>query len=914
MRTKKPKTQKGISVILPFYNSQDTLLGAAKSLLDQKRSKNLQLEVLLIDNNSTDDSRKIGLALETLYPDVFRYIQCSDQGVSSARNLGLKLATREYVMFLDADDSYSLDAIQNVYDFFQKNDDKIDIVFFRRYFMYIDEQGEKTYKSHPRNNLFPKTGVYKEEEFGNKLYYMTLNIAIKNNKQQMFDTEIPYGEDMVFISNILGKNSTVGYVENAHYNYRFSGYSTINKYQSPVYNSDLLLSNMEKQFAPYLDRGEKIPKYIQSLAFNEIAWRYSSVANKLFPYHLEAEEFRVWENKFRRLLSFIDDDIILNYPTLDSFHRYSVMELKNEPIKIALFDRLDFRKKGNQIHEEKNFETVISDFKIVDNKLYIYSFLKIKLADKINCRPFVSINGVEKELNTWESISSRYKKRDKSNYFPAYKLELDLNSLSVYDSLDVYFYYKVGDEIFNIKKYYSVKNRLLDMNDQSLRFEDSTEALSENTVHGISLKWQKNFHLLITRVENDEAQEIFDSRTDEMPENIQLLRDSWSSDSQKRNVWLYVDNFNTVDNAFYQYVHDVAKEDGIERYYVYKKDFLYLARYISKHNIDMQHMNFVLYGSEEHKKLMLRTQFVLASYNEYFATVVPFTKEELLDLSDMLDFKYIYLQHGVLHAKAPQTYDVERTYIDKIVTSTDYEGDVFTNELHYDRSDLLQVGMSRFDLHSQTQTINKLPRILFAPSWRSKFVGDLNTFNEKGDRKINIEEFLHSQYFKSLSEIIQSDQLNRFLDKRGLELDIKLHPIFSGALDILEQLIDGRKHINILKEQKIDSDQYSVFVTDFSSYVFDAVANKTPIIYYELDREEFLAGNHTYRELYLGFEFGDVVDNISSFIKTLKNLARRKYTAEPQYLEKMNSFYNYPEHPREALYKNLKLMEKNAND
>src|SRR5699024_5078711 len=129
------------------------------------------------------------------------------------------------------------------------------------------------------------------------------------------------------------------------------------------------------------------------------------------------------------------------------------------------------------------------------------------------------------------------------------------------------------------------------------------------------------------------------------------------------------------------------------------------------------------------------------------------------------------------------------------------------------------------------------------------------------------------------------------------ELDIKLHPIFSGALDILEQLIDGRKHINILKEQKIDSDQYSDFVTDFYSYVFDAVANKTPIIYYELDREEFLAGNHTYRELYLGFEFGDVVDNISSFIKTLKNLARRKYTAEPQYLEKMNSFYNYPEHP-----------------
>lgn len=912
MRTKKPKMKKGISVILPFYNSQDTLLESAKSLLNQKRNKNLPLEVLLIDNNSTEDSGKIGHALETVYPDIFRYIQCSEQGVSSARNLGLQLATKEYVMFLDADDAFSLDTVQNVYNFFDKNEDRIEIVFFRRYFMYIDKKGERTYKSHPRNNLFPGTGVYKEEEFGNKLYYMTLNIAIKNNKQQMFDTEIPYGEDMVFISNILGKNSTIGYVENAHYNYRFSDYSTINKYQSPVYNSELLLSNMEKQFAPYLDRGEKIPKYIQSLAFNEIAWRYSSVANKLFPYHLGKNQFEIWNNKFRKLLRLIDDDIILNYPTLDSFHRYSILELKDEPIKVALFDRLDFRKNGVQVLEEKNFETIISDFKIVDNKLYIYSFLKMKLGNKINCRPFVSINGIETELSIWESISSRYKKRDKSNYFPAYKLELDLNNLQTNDSLDIYFYYKIGNEVFNIKKYYSVKNRLLDMNDQSLKFEDSTEVKSENTVNNISLKWLKNFHLLVTRVDDDEAQEIFDLRTDEMSESIQSIRDNWVADVQTKNVWLYVDNFNTVDNAFYQYVHDINKNDGIERYYVYKKDFLYIGRYVSKHKIDIDRMNFVLYGSDEHKKLIMRAKFVLASYNEYFATVVPFTKKELLDLSDILDFKYIYLQHGVLHAKAPQTYDVERTYIDKIVTSTDYEGEVFTNELHYDRSDLLQVGMSRFDLHSQST--NKLPRILFAPSWRSKFVGDLNTFDENGDRQINVEEFLHSQYFNSLVDIIQSDELEKFLDRHGLELDIKLHPIFSGTLDILEQLINGRKHINVLKEQKIDSDQYSIFVTDFSSYVFDAVANKTPIIYYELDREEFLAGNHTYRELYLGFEFGDVVDNVSSFVKTLKNLARRKYTVEPRYLEKMNSFYNYPKHPREELYKRLKLMEKKLND
>ena len=120
MRQKRIKIKKGISVILPFYNSQNTLLEAAKSLLNQKKDKNFPLEVLLIDNNSNDESAKIALALETIYPDIFRYILCTDQGVSKARNLGLQLATKEYVMFLDADDSFSLDTIQSVYNFLKK--------------------------------------------------------------------------------------------------------------------------------------------------------------------------------------------------------------------------------------------------------------------------------------------------------------------------------------------------------------------------------------------------------------------------------------------------------------------------------------------------------------------------------------------------------------------------------------------------------------------------------------------------------------------------------------------------------------------------------------------------------------------------------------------------------------------------
>ncbi|MCT3053870.1 glycosyltransferase [Leuconostoc mesenteroides] len=908
MRKLQNKFQHGITIIVPFYNSEETLLETAKSLINQIKGRDFELEVLLIDNNSTDHSSEIAKALAIVYPDLFHYICCAAPGVSNARNLGLEYASMEYIMFLDADDTYSRTSVKDIYELFKKNEKNIDIIFYPRYFMYVDNEGKKTFKQHPRNRLFRETGIYREDQFNNNLYYMTLNIAIKNGQKSRFDSEIPYGEDMVFISEILGRSSSIGYVSTAHYNYRFSEWSTINRYQSPVYSSNLILDNMEKQFYPYLSGGVSIPKQVQSMALNEIAWRFSNLANRLFPYHLKPSDFRKWQVKLRDLLRHIDDDIILNYPTLDSFHRYSVLELKEELIKVAVFDGIDFRKNGTKIHDEKNFETIISDFKITDNVLYIYSFLKMKLGEKINVKAFASINGVETELETWNSISGRYKKRDYSNYFPAYKLVIDLDTLEEYNTLDVHFYYKINGKIFNIKKYYSVKNRILDMNNESLIFKDSHEVFSENTVNNITLQWLRNFHLLITKIDQNEGQKVYDEKTKETLDSVRLLREEFRSMTDKNpNIWLYVDNFNTVDNAFYQYQNDFLKDDGAERYYVYKNDFLYLGQYIAKHNIDMSQMKFVLYGSEEHKRLLLRATFVLAAYNEYFATVVPFNHEELLELSDVLKFKYIYLQHGVLHAKAPQTYDVERTYIDKIVISTDYEREVFTSELHYNESDLLQVGMSRFGLSSEPN--RKVKRILFAPSWRHTFVGDLNTFDEHGNRKIDVEEFIHSQYYKSLRDIMQSENLEKYLEKNNLDLDIKLHPIFSGAMDILLPLVEGSTRIHILETQTIDSANYLIFVTDFSSFVFDAVANRTPIIYYELDRDEFLAGNHNYRELYLGFEFGDVVDNVPDFADALKRIINRNYSVEKKYLDKMNLFYNFPKDPRGALYNALSSME-----
>ncbi|WP_462155289.1 glycosyltransferase family 2 protein [Pseudoalteromonas piscicida] len=89
------------SVIIPLYNKSDCIERALKSVVSQKFQA---AEIIVVDDGSTDDSvdKVKALNLESL-----RVIQQANQGVSSARNNGVKHATSDYVAFLDADDEWS---------------------------------------------------------------------------------------------------------------------------------------------------------------------------------------------------------------------------------------------------------------------------------------------------------------------------------------------------------------------------------------------------------------------------------------------------------------------------------------------------------------------------------------------------------------------------------------------------------------------------------------------------------------------------------------------------------------------------------------------------------------------------------------------------------------------------------------
>ena len=96
------------SVVIPLYNKEHYIASTLRSVLAQTYP---DYEVIVVDDGSTDHSLQ---ACKTVQSDKIRIVQQANQGVSAARNKGIELAAGEYICFLDADDTWHPDYLQNI--------------------------------------------------------------------------------------------------------------------------------------------------------------------------------------------------------------------------------------------------------------------------------------------------------------------------------------------------------------------------------------------------------------------------------------------------------------------------------------------------------------------------------------------------------------------------------------------------------------------------------------------------------------------------------------------------------------------------------------------------------------------------------------------------------------------------------
>lgn len=192
-----------VSIIIPVYNTEQYLEEALKSCLQQTYDF---IEVICVDNNSTDESREILERYALKFPDKIKVFEENEKGAPAARNKGMKEAGGEYIHFLDSDDVLEKNSIQLLISemngevdgvsgsaTYYKNNFDGSPVFERKRISKVDNQ-----LAHILNN-HPDTGSL-----------LLKKSAVKNVK---WDNNLGAGQELVFWSElVLTNNAKIKYI------------------------------------------------------------------------------------------------------------------------------------------------------------------------------------------------------------------------------------------------------------------------------------------------------------------------------------------------------------------------------------------------------------------------------------------------------------------------------------------------------------------------------------------------------------------------------------------------------------------------------------------------------------------------------------------------------------------------------
>ena len=248
-----------ISVIVPVYNVEKYLERGLSSLAAQTYK---DLEVILIDDGSTDGSAEICKRFTEEYPN-FRYFRQENAGVSAARNAGIERASGNYLAFFDADDYADKDMYELLHRMIAETGADIAACH------YVIEQDGKVVRSFEENDevkVFSPREEYEEVMFLNKKY-CGVEMWEKLFKRRLFDTVrfpegVTIGEDAVCMGDLLLLAEKFAYCRLCKYHYVLRSDSACREAFRPSYwsiqrSARMVLESTEQNFPDAVSLAQK---------------------------------------------------------------------------------------------------------------------------------------------------------------------------------------------------------------------------------------------------------------------------------------------------------------------------------------------------------------------------------------------------------------------------------------------------------------------------------------------------------------------------------------------------------------------------------------------------------------------------------------------------------------------------------
>lgn len=879
------------SVIIPVYNAEEFIEEAIKSIINQSIGFKKNIQLILVNNATEDNSEEICLKYKNKYPDNIEYIKLNkNRRAAGGRNAGLSYVKGKYFNYLDADDIWPKNVFKKVYKFFEENYNDINIVSCRRrHFGRHESFHAVDYKFTNKNRIIDINKEYKAIQ----LHVTSCFFKTETCIYKRFNEGIDIGEDHEYINSLildLGKYAVMNKKIMYFYRKREDGQSALDK---KTKSKTYFMNDYEKITSSISEKSMEVYGKIIPFCQYDICYETGYLLKESCSV-LNQNELELLINLIKKNAQNIDDEIIMSNHVIKREHKAFFLNLKHGDnyVQNLSLDQLKNLKIFNA-RKGKNFSLDILELE--NNILRIGALLSvfparnrwdIYLKDSNGKKYYPNHWGGHKKTESLEkTIFTRYgvfwdidlTKTDNLNLMPILEIDNNEYKMSIRcgkwakasnEVKGSYYYKKENDSSYVI---WYTKNKIL--------IRKNVSKIKKELKYLFKILCSFNFKSLLYRILSDFIKPFL-----------------------KKEIWIVSDRGYSADGNgefFYKYLINNKKSNNINAYYVINKK-------TDDYNRIKKYGKCVQFGTFKYKMLYLLADNIVVSMMDDFLNDLPFGDYNKYFLDK--DTRKICVGHGVSEQDISRSEGIFSRNFRIYTVSGDREYKSKITDLYGYTSDHIKItGTSRHDGIFEASRNKKGKSIMFAPTWRNEISGIF----KNGERMYN-PSFKNSEYFKYFNNLINDKRILSIMRENDYTGVFNIHPAHR------ENIGDFEENELIKVQDRNDSylqqfSKHRIVITDYSSIAHDYAYADSYVIYSQFDKEKFYK-NHVYKEGSFDYEkdgFGPVCYDYEKTVKLIVESIKKQCKMDKKYKERTNNYFKYFDNNNcERIYNEIKKLDK----
>lgn len=808
----KKKGNYSYSVVAAVYGVEKYLDDFFKSLVNQTLDFKSHIQLVMVDDGSPDNSAEIIKKWQKKYPENIVYVKKENGGQASARNLGMNYVTGDWVAFIDSDDFVDAEYFLEVDRHIKKQNHEL--LYVSCNFIYFYEDKNQFSDSHPLKYRFIKESVI---QISNKSLFHQLSVnSVFFNSKKLFEYGIKANENIKPVfedGDFVARLNIVA--EGEYISFLPNAKYYYRKRSDATSTLDKSIYD-ERRYGKILDDAHlNLLSLCEQKGGSVPVWLQNTLLYEIF-----------WTLKIvlnhGHKLDFMTDDYKKTYKEkLRKVFSYIDDEVI---LKYSLAGCWFFHKVG-----------ILGYFKGAQPKFSICYIEAVDFHKKLACIKYFWHGEAPVERIT---VSSQ-------EIFPVFSKSVRHEFLGDEFVCERRLWIPISDAPESLAIY---------LNEQESRITLSGKQYATGGV--------KCDQVLL----NIKNSSINDKKINILAKPLRYQALNFKNKRIYGNSWVFMDRDTAADdNAEHLYRYVARNHPEINIFFILRKS--------SKDWMRLEKEGFKLlnFNSEEHHIALLNADFLISSHaDEYVVNSLP-----RKDYGDILNYKFIFLQHGVTHNDLSKWLNLKN--IDLFIAATADEFNSLANsgtKYKYGHKEIVLTGFPRHDhLFEMSLNINEevKKKIVIMPTWRSSLMG--NTVGLGNERKIN-EDFFESVYASSWRNFLHSADLKELADLFNAEIVFYPH----ANIDLYLDGFDIPSYVTIRRSSDSEGMQKTfveteILITDYSSVAFEVAYLKKPVIYYQFDRDEVFSGKHTFEKGYFDYEidgFGPVCTEMEEVVSSLE--------------------------------------------